>query len=100
MAIGKTYLETREALDKRATAKVQVTQFEAPYRIAYKSRAAGVTGEYVYRLLETNDATYVTLKAFVEASGLARLIWPVFTSAINKSDSNQLAAMKYFLERT
>jgi carbon monoxide dehydrogenase subunit G len=100
LGTGKVYLETREALGRRVTAKVHISQFEIPTKIAYKSTAAGVTAEYVYTLAEYNGGTNITLEAFSEASGLAKLFQPVFTSAMKKSDSNQLAAMKYFLERT
>lgn len=98
--VGKVYLETREAFGKRATARVYISQFEAGVRIAYKSMTAGVTGEYVYTVIDDNGATKIIVEAFAEAAGFAKLILPLFTNAMKKNDSNQLNAMKNFLEHS
>ena len=100
LQVGKAYLETREAFGKRATARVYISQFESGVRIAYKSVTAGITGEYVYTLIDDNGATKIIIEAFAEAAGFARLILPLFTSAMKRNDSNQLNAMKNFLEHS
>jgi hypothetical protein len=100
LQVGKAYLETREAFGKRATARVYISQFEAGVRIAYKSMSTGVTGEYVYTVIDDNGASKIIVEAFAEAAGFAKLILPLFTNAMKKNDSNQLNAMKNFLEHS
>lgn len=96
--VGKAYAEIRRAFGKRVTARVFISQFNAPTRIAYKSTAAGVSGEYVYSLRDVNGTTHITLEVFAGASGFAKLILPVFISAMKKHDSDQLTNMRNFLE--
>ncbi len=95
---GKAYIETRKVFGKSVSAKVHVSQLESPTRIAYKSKADGITGEYVYSLVDVCGTTNIKLEAFAGASGLAKLILPLFTRAMKKSDANQLKALKEFLE--
>jgi carbon monoxide dehydrogenase subunit G len=96
---GKVYVETREAFGKQATAKVHISQLEVPHKIAFKSTAAGVTGEYVYSLIQQSSGnTQVILEAFADASGFAKLILPFFSGAMKRQDSGQLALLKKFAE--
>lgn len=97
LQIGKAYLEMREAMGSSAIAKVRVSKYEPPYRIAYKSTAMGITGEYIYTLKEENGQTMITFESWAGASGLANLLLPLFVKAMKK-DSTQLQLLKKYVE--
>jgi hypothetical protein len=99
LAVGKAYIEKRKAMGKVVAASVHISKFIPGKCIAYKSTAAGITAEYEYVIEEHDYYRIVIVTAFIEASGLSKILQPLFASTMKKNDSEQMERLKNALTK-
>ena len=95
-AEGRTV--TYEARGK--THRAEITALEPGRSVTLVNRQGGVTAQYVYALDPQGDSTKATLTADLSIRGFPTVLFgPLIRSAIRRTDSGQLAALRKVLER-
>ena len=98
VAIGGTYVMTRDLPSGRAENELQITALERPREFAIRTLSGPTPFLYRYAFSSSEGQTILKLDAEVELPGPAALLGPVARRAVKRGVDENFATLKQALE--
>lgn len=97
--VGYQFKETREIRGRKATAVIEVTDFEKNKKYTARSAQNGIDLRYHYTFTETTDGTRIDFEGELFTEGLRNtLTKPLIQMIIKKEDQDHLDHLKKHIE--
>ena len=98
--VGTKFKETREIRGRKASAIIEIVEWDKPSSYAVKSESNGLKVVYRYFFEEHENGTKVTYTGDIYTSGIMmRLSKPIIRKILKKEDGDHLKQLKKVLEK-